>query len=509
MQTESGQLVPCPAFSSHSVSSASLDVTLPASENGPKAASSDTGLKTALLDNEEPEFAVNRVVSMPLVSSVYELAPAAYLQDSCPSTESACNPAEKEAEPVAAVDPAQPAQAEGDPQTGPPKETRSDGPDEQEGKLPAPPQPPPQVVTETTEPEPELVSYKRAEATPAAADGAGGAKGAGSSSAPKAGRPSDPSRLHGGGSTRTVLTNSLRTLMNSKVGQLFLRSVDRALDKSEELMNRYLPLTEKELAALTMEGLDASSAERHKKGCLVRLGSLSTSLRNRAFMMILNKLRQTRQSTHENLTQLHQTIELIEHIQQDKKVCGSREKLHGLWEQWSQKQPGGGQSMSSGSKDTGSAAGGSQDRSSKAGSSKDHRAAQLETESRTLAMSRSLTQQLQVTYLNLLSNVKGLPANLQEKMQQVHQNMAELHGYFSSANSFQDLSGSVLNQSREKVAKAWEALDEMMEFLLQNPPVTWLVESLVSLEGELVEIEEKPDILKVLQDYEPQDCKDD
>ncbi|KAM9112305.1 perilipin-3-like [Pangshura tecta] len=475
-----------------------MDVTLPAGENGPKAASSDTGLKTASLDTREQQFAANRVVSMPLVASVYELAPAA----SCPSTEPTCKLAEKEAEPgaAAAVSPAQLAAAEG---VGPAKETRSNGLDK--GKLPAPPQPRKQVVTDTTEPD----SSKETEDTAAAASAASGAKGAGTSSGPKAARANNPSHRHLGGSTRAAMTNSLRSLMSSRVGQLFLRSVDRALDKSEELMNWYLPLTEKELAALTMEGLDASTAEHHRKGCFVRLGSLSTSLRNRAFMLILNKLRQTQQNTHENLSQLHQTINLIEHIQQEKRLPGSQEKLHSMWEQWSQKQEVGLQTEPRGSKDSGSSACSSTDHNSQASSSKDRNSTQLEVESKTLTMSRSLSQQLQATYLNLLSNIRGLPTHLQEKMQQVHQNMAELQGYFASASSFQDLSGNVLSQGREKVAKAWEALDEVMDFLLQNPPVTWLVESLVSLEGELLETEEKPDILKVLKYYEPQDCKDD
>ncbi|EMP24230.1 Perilipin-3 [Chelonia mydas] len=352
----------------------SVDVTLPASENELKAASSDTGLKTASLENREQQFAVNRVVSMPLVTPVYELAPATSMQDRCSITESTCKVAEKEAEP----------------------------------------------------------------------------------------------------GTAAALTLAERGSQT----------------------------------ALTMEGLDVSAAEHRTKGCFVRLGSLSTSLRNRAFMLILNKLRQTRQNTHENLAQLHQTINLIEHVQQEKKLRSNQETLRSMWGQWSQKQEGGLRSEPGGSKDSSSQASKSTDHNSPASSSQGSGSTQLEVESKTLAMSRSLTQQLQATYLNLLSNIRGLPTHLQEKMQQVHQNMAELHRYFSSANSFQDLPGNVLNQSREKVAKAWEALDEVTDFLLQNPPVTWLVESLVSLEGELLETEEK-DILKVLKHYEPQDCKDD
>ncbi|KAG6934859.1 perilipin-3-like, partial [Chelydra serpentina] len=242
------------------------------------------------------------------------------------------------------------------------------------GKLPAPPQPPKQVVAETTEP----VSFRETEATPEEASAAGGAKGAGTSSGPKAARAYDLSHPRMGGSTRAAMTSSLRSLMSSRVGQLFLRSVDRALDKSEELMNRYLPLTEKELAALTMQGLDASAAEHRKKGCFVRLGSLSTSLRNRAFMLILNKLRQTRQNTHENLSQLHQTINLIEHVQQEKKLRSSQEKMHSMWDQWSQKQEGGLQSKPEGSKDNGSPASHSMDHNSQASSSKASGSTQLQ-----------------------------------------------------------------------------------------------------------------------------------
>ncbi|XP_075759155.1 perilipin-5 [Pelodiscus sinensis] len=484
---------------------ATPEVAGPAAEKGPQGVSSDPTLRTASLDNE---FAVDRMVSMPLVSSIYDLAPDVPSHDSSSCLEATCKVPETKPEPGAAA--ARPAQLEHEFETVPAAKTPSNG----LGK--GPQQPPKQVVTETSEPLPSEGTDDMAVAAVAYAK-----------------EPSRPSRAAG---ARAAMTSSLRSLMSSKVGQLFLRSVDKALDKSEELMNRYLPVTEKELAALTMKGLDASAVEHHKKGCLVRLGSLSTSLRNRAFMLILNKLRLTRQNTHENLSQLHQTIDLIEHIQQKGQLQGSQEKLRSMWKQWNQKQEGtwgpigSRESISrassskdhcptaSSSKDHGPTASSSKDHRSSVSSSKDHRSsvsssrdsgsAHLEVESKTLEMSRSLTQQLQATYLNLLDNVKDLPVHLQEKMRHVYENMAELHGYFSSANSVQDLSSSVLNQSRGKVAKAWEALDEVTEFLLQNPPVTWLVQSLVSLEGELLETEE-PDILKVLQHYEPQDCKED
>nr|XP_025036964.1 perilipin-2 [Pelodiscus sinensis] len=466
---------------------ATPEVAAPAAEKGPQGVSSDPTLRTASLDNE---FAVDRMVSMPLVSSIYDLAPDVPSHDSSSCLEATCKVPETKPEPGAAA--ARPAQLEHEFETVPAAKTPSNG----LGK--GPQQPPKQVVTETSEPLPSEGTDDMAVAAVAYAK-----------------EPSRPPR-------------ATQALQGAK-------------------FQHFGPEPQRCLSALTMEGLDASAMERHKKGCLVRLGSLSTSLRNRAFMLILNKLRLTRQNTHENLSQLHQTIDLVRTRPALSSACklsntssrrgsfrAARRSCAACGNSGTRSRKGlGGQSAAgraspepaaarttalapaaarttsvSSSKDHRSSVSSSKDHRSSVSSSRDSGSAHLEVESKTLEMSRSLTQQLQATYLNLLDNVKDLPVHLQEKMRHVYENMAELHGYFSSANSVQDLSSSVLNQSRGKVAKAWEALDEVTEFLLQNPPVTWLVQSLVSLEGELLETEE-PDILKVLQHYEPQDCKED
>lgn len=96
-------------------------------------------------------------------------------------------------------------------------------------------------------------------------------------------------------------------------------------------------------------------------------------------------------------------------------------------------------------------------------------------ESETLAMSRSIIQQLQNACLMLVSSIQGLPTNLQDKVQQVYHNIEELHTSFSTAHSFQDLSSSLLTQSQEMVTKAQEYVDELMAYMVQNTPLSWVV----------------------------------
>ncbi|XP_019412499.1 PREDICTED: perilipin-3-like [Crocodylus porosus] len=287
----------------------------------------------------------------------------------------------------------------------------------------------------------------------------------------------------------TTAAKGIRALLGCKVGQLVLRSMNRALDTSEEWLDHCLPLPDRVLGT---EGLPAlPPPPRSKPGCLLRLSALSSSLRNRALALALSKLQRTRRNVRQSLSQLHQTVDLIETIQQgtEKQVQSSQDKLQAMWVH--RRQEPGDESGPGGSQE---AAGGG--------------TPALEVETQALAISRNLTQELQSTYLNLMAGAQGLPASLQEKMQQVHQSMAELHAFFSSATSFQDLSSAVLAQSRERVARAWEAMDELVEFLVQNPPVTWLMESLAQ-DGQPGQDEgERRDILRVLKDYEPQDCGD-
>ncbi|CAM5146559.1 unnamed protein product, partial [Natator depressus] len=99
-----------------------------------------------------------------------------------------------------------------------------------------------------------------------------------------------------------------------------------------------------------------------------------------------------------------------------------------------------------------------------------------QVEAQALATSQSLTQQLTTTCLTLLGSIQGLPSTVQDKAQQVSSSIEELQAsFFSSAGCFHDLSSHTLAQSREMVTKAQESLDELLEYVMQNIPLDWIV----------------------------------
>lgn len=98
-----------------------------------------------------------------------------------------------------------------------------------------------------------------------------------------------------------------------------------------------------------------------------------------------------------------------------------------------------------------------------------------QVEFQTLTMFRDIAQQLQTTCASLGSSIQGLPAHVKDQVQQARCHVEDLQATFSSIHSFQDLSSSILTQSRERVAKAREALDHMVEYVAQNTPIMWLV----------------------------------
>ncbi|XP_077698069.1 perilipin-3-like [Eretmochelys imbricata] len=299
--------------------------------------------------------------------------------------------------------------------------------------------------------------------------------------------------------TSSVLTNSLNKA--KAAGQLVASGVDAVLEKSEVLVDHYLPMTNEELVreteaqrpgvgqlvcrrpcamgpkgpslgagipadnltlirlfpsvelAIAVEGFNMASVEEQKQrqSYFVRLGSLSNKVRHRAYQHSLNKLQLVKQNTQDTLSQLQLAINLIEYIKQSvgQKLQDSLEKLQQLGMEWSRTQP-------------------------RENPAKD--ASQPEqVESHTLAMVSIITQQLHPAYVNLVSSIQGLPSSIQEMVQQAINNMQQLHTSFSRADSFQDLSSSSLTQSREKVIKAQESLDALLEYVAHNTPLNWLV----------------------------------
>ncbi|KAM8795057.1 perilipin-3-like [Eudromia elegans] len=253
------------------------------------------------------------------------------------------------------------------------------------------------------------------------------------------------------------ITNSVVNSSISKakaVGQAVAGGVESVLGMSEELVDHCLPMTDEELGQLAaaVEGFDVAPVEqqREQQSYFVRLGSLSSKVRHRAYRHSLDKLQHARRSAQGALSQLQLAINLIERVKNEvgHKLLEAQEKLHQLWLDWSLTQPKGHQMKT---------------------------ASQAEVESRTLAMLRIVTQQLQPAYESLKANSHGLPGAVRDAVHQAALNIQKLHAAFSRAKSFQDLSGNTLTQSQDTVREARRSLDELLEYVTQNIPLNWLV----------------------------------
>ncbi|NXK64501.1 PLIN3 protein, partial [Sylvietta virens] len=98
-----------------------------------------------------------------------------------------------------------------------------------------------------------------------------------------------------------------------------------------------------------------------------------------------------------------------------------------------------------------------------------------EMECLTLLLARRITQQLHLTCSEVVAAVQGLPCSLQDKLQQALGASKELHAAFSVANSFQDLPSSVLARSQRELAAIQEYMEELLDYLKNNTPLSWLV----------------------------------
>ncbi|NXR25289.1 PLIN3 protein, partial [Cinclus mexicanus] len=98
-----------------------------------------------------------------------------------------------------------------------------------------------------------------------------------------------------------------------------------------------------------------------------------------------------------------------------------------------------------------------------------------EMECLTLPMARRITQQLHLSCSGVVAAIQGLPCSLQDRLKQPLSAIRELHAAFSAANSFQDLSSSVLTQSQRELAVIREYTEELLDYLKNITPVSWLV----------------------------------
>ncbi|NXK72992.1 PLIN3 protein, partial [Amazona guildingii] len=394
--------------------------------------------------------AVDRVTSLPLLNSAFNLVSSAYTytKETHPCLSGVCSVAETVAAVAvgSVVGGAQPILNQLEPQIALVNEYACKGLDQLEENLPFLQQPADKVISDTK----QLVSTKVTSAMDAACE-------AKEAMANKVTEAVDLTKNVVGDSvklTRSVVTSTINSAVEAAhVSQAVGGGVEAVLGMSEDLVDHYLPMTDEELGKLaTSEGLGMASVEeqRQNKSYFVRLGSLSNKVRRRAYHLSLQKLQRLRQSTQETLSRLQLAIKLIDSVkgQVGQKLLDGQEKLYQLWLDWSLTQPKGNQVKT---------------------------ASQVEVESRTLTMLHIITRQLQPTFETLKESIQGLPSSIQEAVYKATQNIHQLHRSFSSAVSFQDLSSTTLAQSQDWVAEARRSLDVLLEYVTQNTPLNWVV----------------------------------
>ncbi|KAM7076920.1 perilipin-2 [Ciconia maguari] len=414
---------------------------------------------------------VSRVVNLPLVSSTYDMVSTAYIttKDNHPYLKSVCEIAEKGVKTITSVamTSAMPIIQKLEPQIVVANNYACIGLDKIEERLPILNQPTDKVVANAKD---VVVGAREAVTTTVT-----GAKETVAHTITGVVGKTKEAMQDSVEMTKSVVNGSINTVLGSRVVQMVSSGVDSALTKSETLVDQYLPLTEAELEkeAAKVEGFEVGV---QKPSYYIRLGSLSSKVRTRAYQQALNKVRDAKQKSQETISQLHHTVNVIEYARKNmnsanQKLLDAQEKLYQSWVEWK--------------KNTGQ------------NDDEPHSAEHIE--SRTLAIARSLTQQLQTTCLTLVSSLQGLPQNVQDQVYSVGSMAGDVYQSFRSASSFQELSDGFLTTSKGQLKKMKESLDDVMDYLVNNTPLNWLVPdfTITDLSSESDDI---PDILDLDED---------
>ncbi|KAK2520878.1 perilipin-3, partial [Columba guinea] len=378
-------------------------------------------------EEEEQQDAVDQVANLTLVSSACDMVSTVYAstKDIHPCIRSVCDAAERGVRSVTAATAScvQPVLTSLEPHVAAASDCASKGLDKLGEKLPLLQKPVEQIISDTK----ELVSSRVADVKDAVSS-----------------------------KVTEVMDVTKETLQSGvEAARAAVMVLDSRMSQTAHPWSdacRYHLFFSAKLAA-SEEGADIMSVEQQqeKRRYFVRLGSLSDELRQLAYLHSTEKMKRLWQGMQEALAQLHWVIGLIEVFKQgfNQKLQAGQEKLHQMWLEWSRKC----------SKESG-------DESS---------AEPEEMESLALLMACSITKQLQITCCKIVSAIQGLPLSLQHKVKQSLGAIEELHASFSAANSFQDLSSSVLTQSQRKLSVIQECMGELLDYLKNNTPLFWLV----------------------------------
>ncbi|KAA0714174.1 Perilipin-2 Adipophilin [Triplophysa tibetana] len=261
--------------------------------------------------------------------------------------------------------------------------------------------------------------------------------------------------------TRIAVNESINTVMGSRVGQMVSNGVDKALTHSEDWVDQNLPLSEKELAALAepRPGEEEGFIVTPNPSYFVRLGKLSSKVQERALEQSLIRARKARDTTHTAVTQMTSTLDLLESAHTalasaNQQLGGAPEQLLQRWKEWKEGQP---------KEMVREAIGGAE-----VDSAKD----QEELEQRALSMVRGLSDQLKTACSGVVSSVQGLPGTVQEQLRSARHTAEELQVALRSTSTLTPL---LLLQTRQQITQVRQSLDGVVEYLLNNTPLNWLV----------------------------------
>ncbi|KAM4052352.1 perilipin-2-like isoform 2-T2 [Anomaloglossus baeobatrachus] len=404
---------------------------------------------------------VVRLINLPFVSSTYDMVSSTYVttKDNHPYLKSVCDIAEKSVKSITsvAITSAMPILQKLERQIALANNIACVGLDKIEERLPILYQPPEKVVANAS----EAVVGARDAVIHSITGVVDKTKGAVQDSVEM---------------TKAVVNGGINTVLGSNVVKIMSDRVDSALTRSECLLEQFLPPTDEELAkeATKMEGFEIS---QNKPGYYVRLGSLSTKARRRAYQQALTRMKDAKCRSQEAIAQLHNTVDLIEYARKNmnnanQKIHDAQENIYTKWVEWTKGE------------DAGGATEGAE-----------------QIESRTLTIARSLTNHLQRTCLSLVSSVQGLPQTLQNKAQSISGMAADIYQNFCSASSFRDMSDSLLTATKDKITKIKDNMDDVMDYFINNTPLNWLVPDF-SINDLGAETDDNPDMIEEeMQDF--------
>ncbi|XP_075195403.1 perilipin-2-like isoform X2 [Anomaloglossus baeobatrachus] len=388
------------------------------------------------MEQQQQQNVVVRLINLPFVSSTYDMVSSTYVttKDNHPYLKSVCDVAEKSVKSITsvAITSAMPILQKLEPQIALANNIACVGLDKIEERLPILYQSSEKVVANAS----EAVVGARDAVIHSITGVVDKTKGAVQESVEM---------------SKAVVNGSINTVLGSRVVQIISDRVDSALTRSEYLLEQYLPQTDEELAKDTAEtqGIEMS---QDKPGYYMRLGSLSTKARKRAYQQALTSVKDAKCRSQEAIAQLQNTIDLIEYARKNmnnanQKIHDAQENIYNKWVEWTKgsREDAGGETEGA------------------------------EIESRTLAIARHLANHLQSTCLSLVSSVQGLQQNLQNKAQSISAMAADIYQNFHSASSFRDMSDSLLTATKDKITQIKDGMDEMITYFINNTPLNWLV----------------------------------